>query len=159
MLTAAFTPRLDAYAGRVGRLPGEIKLVVFAIDSLHVAIQTPSNHDSLKRTFSSKIGGNAVVCTVISGADSLPCWFGCLAASVSPANTDERLASMYLRLNSDGLPGGLLDFLTGPHTNRGPQQVDFHDFFTILLMDRGFKPYGRHAAGSYSSLLVNSSVK
>ena len=55
---------------------------------------------------------------------------------------------MYLRLNSQGLPGGLLDFLTGPLTNRGPQQVDFHDFFTILLMDRGYKPYGRHAAGS-----------
>ena len=74
--------------------------------------------------------------------------YTCLAASVSPANTDERLASMYLRLNSQGLPGGLLDFLTGPLTNRGPQQVDFHDFFTILLMDRGYKPYGRHAAGS-----------
>ena len=148
MLTAAFTARLDAYAARVGRLPGDVKLVVFSIDSLHLAIQTPSNHDSLKRTFSSKIGSNAVVCTVISTPDSLPCWFGCLAASVSPANTDERLASMYLRLNSQGLPGGLLDFLTGPLTNHGPPQVNFHDFFTVLLMDRGFKTYGRHAAGS-----------
>ena len=148
MLTACFSDRLLEYARRVGRPPGVMKLVVFAIDSMHVAIQTPSNHDSLKRTFSSKIGCNAVVCTVISSTDALPCWFGCLAASVSPANTDERLASMYLRLNGQGLPGGLLDFLTGPLTNHGPPQVNFHDFFTVLLMDRGFKTYGRHAAGS-----------
>ena len=146
MLTAAFSDRLLGYAARVGRPPGDFKLVVFSIDSMHVAIQTPTNHDTLKRTFSSKIGSNAVVCTVISTPDAMPCWFGCLAASVSPANTDERLASMYMRLNSQGLPGGLLDFLTGPSTNRG--QVDFHDFFTVLLMDRGFKPYGRLAAGS-----------
>ena len=144
MLTASFSARLDAYAGRVGRQPGEIKLVVFSIDSLHLAIQTPSNHDSLKRTFNSKIGSNAVVCTVISTPDSLPCWFGCLAASVSPANTDERLASMYLRLNSQGLPGGLLDFLTG-----------LPDFCIVLLADRGFRPYGRHVAGSLSLLVCS----
>ena len=143
MLTAAFSSRLVAFAGQVGRPPGDFKLVVFAIDSLHLATQTPGNHDTLKRTFSSKIGKNVVVCTLISSPDALPCWVGCLAGSVSPANTDERLASTFLRLNSQGLPGGLLDFLTGPLSTRG-----FHDFFTILMADRGYKPYGRHAAGS-----------
>ena len=144
MLTAAFTPRLVAYANRVGRPPGDFKLIVYSIDSLHVGTQTPSDHDSLKRTFSSKIGKNAVVATVISTPDALPVWFGCLAASVSPANTDERLASMYLRLNSQGLPGGLLDFLTG-----------LPDFCIVLLADRGFRPYGRHVAGSLSLLVCS----
>ena len=98
MLTAAFTERMNAYARRVGRV-GQMKLVVLGIDSLHIGIQTPSNHDSLKRTYSSKISSNGVVCTVISSPDSLPVWIGCLAASVSPANTDERLASLYLALH------------------------------------------------------------
>ena len=147
MLTAAFTERMEAYARRVGRV-GQMKLVVLAMDSLHIGIQTPSNHDSLKRTYSSKISSNGVVCTVIASPDSLPCWIGCLAASISPANTDERLASLYLRLNNQGLlTGGLLDFLTGPLTNQGPNQVAYHDFFTILLMDKGYRGYGRHAAG------------
>ena len=134
-----------------------MKLVVLAMDSLHIGIQTPSNHDSLKRTYSSKISSNGVVFTVIASPDSLPCWIGCLAASVSPANTDERLASLYLRLNNQGLNGGLLDFLTGPSTNQGPNQVAFHDFYAILLKDKGYKGYGRHAAGSYS-LRVNNSA-
>ena len=144
MLTAAFTERMDAYARRVGRV-GQMKLVVLAMDSLTIGIQTPSNHDSLKRTYSSKISSNGVVCTVISSPDSLPVWVGCLAASVSPANTDERLASLYLH---QGLDGGLLDFLTGPLTNLGPNQVAFHDFFTIILMDKGYRGYGRQPAGS-----------
>ena len=54
MLTASFTPRMKAYERRVGRVD-DMKLVVFAIDSLHLGVQTPSNHDTLKRTFSSKI--------------------------------------------------------------------------------------------------------
>ena len=54
MLTAAFTPRMEEYARRVGRV-GQMHLVVFAIDSLHLGVHTPSNHDCLKRTFSSKI--------------------------------------------------------------------------------------------------------
>ena len=141
MLTAAFTERMEAYARRVGRV-GQMKLVVLAMDSLHIGIQTPSNHDSLKRTYSSKLSSNGVVCTVIASPDSLPCWIGCLAASISPANTDERLASLYLRLNNQGLLiGGLLDFLTGPLTNQGPHQAAYHDFFTILLMDKGYRGY------------------
>lgn len=67
MLTAAFSSRLVAFAGQVGRPPGDFKLVVFAIDSLHLATQTPGNHD-----------------TLISSPDALPCWVGCLAGSVSP---------------------------------------------------------------------------
>ena len=110
MLTAAFSSRLVAFAGQVGRPPGDFKLVVFAIDSLHLATQTPGNHDTLKRTFSSKIGKNAVVCTLISSPDALPCWVGCLAGSVSPANTDERLASTFLRPNSQTVNQGRRSF-------------------------------------------------
>ena len=59
MLAAAYSERMEAYARRVGRV-GEMKLVVMSMDSIHIAIQTPANHDTLKRTFSSKIGGNGV---------------------------------------------------------------------------------------------------
>ena len=130
-----------------------MKLVVLAIDSLHLGVQTPSNHDTLKRTFSSKISRSGVVCTVVSSSDAMPCWIGCLAASVSPANTDERLGELYMRLNSQGLNGGLLDLLTGP-TTQGQNQNAFHDFFTILLMDKGYRGYGRHVAGSQTLRLL-----
>ena len=159
-LHAVFYDRMEAYGRRVGR-PGQMKLVVFSIDSVHVAIQTPGNHDTLKRTYSSKIGHNAVVCTVIASADSLPCWMGCLSASVSPSNTDERLASLFLRLNGQGnIVGGLLDFLTGPVKDQGldPGQVPFHDFYTVLLMDKGYKTYGRQAAGSKMMFFKRSSL-
>ena len=149
MLTAAFTPRMEEYARQVGRV-GMMKLTVFAIDSVHLEVQTPGNHDCLKRTYSSKISGSGVVCTVIASPDSMPCWIGCLAASVSPANTDERLGELYLRLNSQGVNGGLLDFLTGPLTDQGQPHIAFHDFFTILLMDKGYRGYGRQPAGSGS---------
>ena len=154
MLTAAFTPRMRAYERRVGRID-EMKLVVLAIDSLHLGVQTPSNHDTLKRTFSSKISRSGVVCTVVSSSDAMPCWIGCLAASVSPANTDERLGELYMRLNSQGLNGGLLDLLTGP-TTQGQNQIAFHDFFTILLMDKGYRGYGRHVAGSQTLWVAHS---
>ena len=144
MLTASFTPRMKAYERRVGRVD-EMKLVVFAIDSLHLGVQTPSNHDTLKRTFSSKISRSGVVSTVIASPDSMPVWVGCLAASVSPANTDERLGDLYIR---QGLNGGLLAFLTGPLTDQGQNHIAFHDFFIILLMDKGYRGYGRHVAGS-----------
>ena len=118
MLTAAFTPRMKAYERRVGKVD-EMKLVVLGVDSLHLGVQTPSNHDTLKRTFSSKISRSGVVSTVIASPDYMPVWIGCLAASVSPANTDERLGELHMRLNSEGLKGGLLDFLTGPLTDQG----------------------------------------
>ena len=149
MLTGTLTERMEEYARQVGRV-GQIKLVVFAIDSVHIGIQTPSNHDTLKRTYSSKIGGNGVVFTVISSPDSMPCWTSCLSASISPANTDERQAWLNMHLNSRGLTGGLLDFLTGPMTNPGPNGVPFHDFFTVLYMDKGYRGYGRRPAGSLS---------
>ena len=161
MLAAVFHDRVEAYERRTGR-QGRMKLVVYAIDSIHVAIQTPSNHDALKRTFSSKIHSNAVVCSVIASADAMPCWMGCLSASVSPANTDERLASNFLHLNSHGnLVGGLLDFLTGPLKEQGlgPGEHPFPDFFTVLLMDKGYKPYGRLAAGWWNSMFKLIFVK
>ena len=110
MLTAAFSPRMHEYARRVGRV-GEMKLVVFALDSIHIAIQVPSNHDTLKRTFSSKISHNGVVFNVVASPDSMPCWASCLGASVSPANTDERQAWLSMHLNSQGLTGGFLTSL------------------------------------------------
>ena len=152
MLTAAFTPRMRAYERRVGRID-EMKLVVLAIDSLHLGVQTPSNHDTLKRTFSSKISRSGVVCTVVSSSDAMPCWIGCLAASVSPANTDERLGELYMCLNSQGLNGGLLDLLTGL-TTQGQNQIASHDFFTVLLMDKSYRGYGRHVAGSQTLRLL-----
>ena len=146
MLAAAYSERMEAYARRVGRV-GEMKLVVMSMDSIHIAIQTPANHDTLKRTFSSKIGGNGVVFHAVAGADSMPLWTGCLGASVSPANTDERQAWLALHLNSQGMTGGLLDFLTGPMTNPGPNGASFYDFFTVLLVDKGYREYGRQPAG------------
>ena len=146
MLTAVFTPRMEAYARRVGRV-GQMRLCVLAMDSLHLGIDTPTNHDCLKRTYSSKISRSGVVTSVIASPDAMPKWIGCLAASVSPANTDERLGEMYLHLNSQGLNGGLLDFLIGPLTHQGPNA--HHDFFTVLLIDKGYRPYGRQPAGCY----------
>ena len=62
---------------------------------------------------SSKIKKNAVVTTTIASADGLPKFIGCLSASISPANTDERIAATLYQLNQ-ALPGGLRDFLLGP---------------------------------------------
>ena len=148
MLTAAFSPRMEEYARRVGRV-GQMKLVVFALDSIHIAIHVPSNHDTLKRTFSSKISHNGVVFNVVASPDSMPCWASCLGASVSPANTDERQAWLSMHLNSQGLTGGFLDFLTGPHTTPAPNQVQVlrYDFFVVLLIDKGYRGYGRQPAG------------
>ena len=140
-LSAVFMGRLQAYERRVGR-QGEMKLVVLALDSNHLSVQTPSNHDALKRTYSSKVGHNAVVCQAIASPDGMPCWMGCLSASTSPSNTDERQANLFFRLNAQGnLVGGLADFLTGPMEA---------DFFTVLLMDKGYKTYGRGAVGQMS---------
>ena len=144
MLTAAFTPRMKAYERRVGKVD-EMKLVVLGVDSLHLGVQTPSNHDTLKRTFSSKISRSGVVSTVIASPDYMPVWIGCLAASVSPANTDERSEELYIRLSSQGLNEGLLDF-----------QAEPHDFFIILLMDKGYRGYGRHVADSQTLSLATN---
>ena len=62
---------------------------------------------------SSKIKKNAVVTTTIASPDGLPKFIGCLSASISPANTDERIAATLYQLNQV-LPGGLRDFLMGP---------------------------------------------
>ena len=72
MLTATFTGRMEAYARQVGRV-GQMKLVVLAMDSLHIGIQTPSNHDSLKRTYSSKISSNGVIyCIKLNYRENTP---------------------------------------------------------------------------------------
>ena len=146
MLTAAFTPRMEEYARRVGRV-GQMHLVVFAIDSLHHGVHTPSNHDCLKRTFSSKISQSGVVTTVIASPDAMPCWIGPLAASVSPSNTDERIGEMLFHLNNQGHRGGILDFLRGPLTPPRPNRVPFRNFFVVLLADKGYRGYGRAPPG------------
>ena len=89
---------------------------------------------------STKLKKNAVVTTAIASADGIPKFIGCLSASISPANTDERLAAKLYELNDAGhLPGGLRDFLLGPLLVQGLQPLEqpYHDFFTVLLLDKG----------------------
>ena len=89
---------------------------------------------------STKIKSNALVHTVIASADGIARFIGCLAMAVSPANTDERIAAMLYELNDNGLlSGGLKDFLLGPILRMGllPGEIPFHDFYIVLLIDRG----------------------
>lgn len=89
---------------------------------------------------SSKIKKNAVVTTAIASADGLPKFIGVLSASISPANTDERVAATLYELNEAGLlPGSLRDFLQGPLRVQGlqPGEQPYGDFFTVLLLDKG----------------------
>jgi hypothetical protein len=139
MLNETLQHQRNIYAARVNKV-GKIKLAVLAMDGLHIATHKSQSQEHLRRLYSSKIKSNAVVSTVISSPDGLPKFVGCLSASLSRANTDERIAATLMQLNNDGLTtGSLLDFLMGPMKNQGLDvgEQPFHDFFTVLLIDKG----------------------
>ena len=97
---------------------GNLKLVVVSWDSRHIKTQHSSSFDFQKRSYSSKIGNNAIVKLAATGADSVQRFIFMTTASTSPSNTDEAMASF------------LLDF----ETNQGKHKhKPFTEAFRVVL--------------------------
>jgi hypothetical protein len=162
MLYAVFSPLRDAYAIRVGLNPADVKLAVVCLDGLHCAVQKSSSHEHFRRLHSGKLKKNGVVIQGIASLDAKPQFIGCMTASISPANTDERIAAGLYQMNANGShTGGLRDWLMGPmkFLNLRPGQVPYYDFFIMVLLDRGYKVFGNLPAGvqTFIQMLQNLS--
>ena len=97
--------------------------------------------------FSGKIGKCGLLSTALCSPDGLPKYVTNIASSSSPTCTDERIIATLMDLEDPANPvltGGVRSFLTGPTIQPpGQQQAPYHDFFTVLILDLGYRSYGR----------------
>ena len=136
---------------------GQMKLVIFALDSVTIATQQLSEHQHGKKNFSTKVGKCGVISTCIVSLDGMPKYITNMASSSSPSCTDERIMAKLMALEDPPNPliaGGLRSFLTGPVLNHAQHGV-YHDFFTVLIPDLGYKPWGRIVGPSFIQYLDN----
>ena len=97
--TAAFLPTMFQAQQQNPQL-GQLKLVVIAWDTRHVKSQHSSSFNFQRRSFSTKIGDNAVVKIAACGLDSKQKFVYLTSASISPSNTDEALCSYLIDMEA-----------------------------------------------------------
>ena len=98
--TSSFTPTMQEAMRRNPQL-GNLKLVGICWDSRHIKTQHPIDFKFQRRSYSTKIHNNAIVVLSACGLDAIEKFVYLTAASVSPANTDEALASFIIDLETD----------------------------------------------------------
>lgn len=86
---------------RQNPLLGWMKLVVMSWDSRHILTPHSMDFDEQKRSWSTKVSDNAIVKLACSGMDSIQKFVYMCSASISPANTDEALASFLIDLEGN----------------------------------------------------------
>ena len=82
----------------LGTIP--LKLVVVLWDSRHVKCQHSTSFNFQRRSYSTKIGNNAVVKIAACGCDSIQKFVYMTAASISPANTDEAMTRFLMDMET-----------------------------------------------------------
>ena len=155
-LHRAYLPAMQHYEQQNNQR-GQMKLVIYALDSVTIATQQLSEHQHGKKNFSTKVGKCGVISTCIVSLDGMPKYITNMASSSSPSCTDERIMAKLMALEDPPNPliaGGLRSFLTGPVLNHAQHGV-YHDFFTVLIPDLGYKPWGRIVGLSFIQQLDN----
>jgi hypothetical protein len=97
---AVFQPILQNYMNQNPHL-GQVKLVVIPWDSRHIPIPHTSCFSHQLLLYSTKIHGNAIVKLVGSGMDAKGRFLFLLAASTSPACTDQGIARYLLQVEAN----------------------------------------------------------
>ena len=98
--SAAFIPTMNEAIRQNPQL-GDLKPVCISWDSRHVKTPHSVSFDFQRRTFSTKIGDNAVVKLAAAGLDALQRFIYLTTASVSPANTDEAISRFLIDLETN----------------------------------------------------------
>ena len=98
--TASFTPTM-LEVQRLNPHLGSLKLVVVVCDSRHIKCHHSICFFFQRRTYSTKIGNNAVVKLVACGLDGKQKFIYLTAASISPSNTDEAVCSFLLDMETN----------------------------------------------------------
>ena len=148
-LTATFGPTVRQYEVSQNLPQGSMKLGCIAIDSRHNVITKSQDHTNLKRQFSEKNKGNAIVCHIVSSVDGRGVFVLPLCAATSPSNTDERIMKYITDLEINrNLLGGFLDFITGPQ-----------NVFVVILMDLGYKGWFVNQQATFTDTLDQINIQ
>ena len=108
------------------------RLVVWEWDSTDISIQKSRNHSVQKRTFSTKSNQNCLHKLEACDATGIVVYSTLLAASVTPANTDESTSHYNVVTESRlGLTGGFAKVFCGTQVYR-----------VVNIVDKGFIRYG-----------------
>ena len=95
-----FRPQVLNYEANNPRA-GQMKLAMVAWDSRHAKLPKIGDHLDQRRSFSGKIKQNALSQLAGVSADGIVAFMYVLAASTSPASTDERLATYILDMETN----------------------------------------------------------